>query len=228
MRNLKMNQSLWHLQGLAVFVCVLLLILATGTAEARYRAEQDASAEFQVAEPAQIYLGTLSVVSSESDGEAVRTSEAQSVFDADGKLVWTEKEGIWSLELAVANGPAEESFSAKDQQFRLQIIGSLGLGTEKAFPKIELKVPSEEDPETVETFQGTASRIIEGSTLYHAFGSGWIIRFQNAEGEEPLWILKGGAQSYRRFTIVVENIPTDSEILLYPQVEAGVMQDWND
>lgn len=224
MRNPKINQSLWRLQGLAVFVCVLLLILATGTAEARYRAEQDASAEFQVAEPAQIYLGTISQELSESDGETVKAPEAQSVFDADGKLVWTENEGIWSLDLAVANGPTEESFYAKDQQFRLQIIGSLGLGTEKAFPKIELKVPSEEDPETVETFQGTASRIIEGSTLYHSFGSGWIIRFQNAEGQEPYWILKGDAQSYRCFTIVLENVPTDSEILLHPQVEASVIQ----
>lgn len=224
MRNPKINQSLWRLQGLAVFVCVLLLILATGTAEARYRAEQDASAEFQVAEPAQIYLGTLSQQSSESDGETVQAPEPLCVFDVDGKLVWTEKEGIWSLDLAVANGPTEESFYAKDQQFRLQIIGTLGLGTETGFPQIELKVPSEEDPEIVEVFQGTASRIIQGSTLYHSFGSGWIIRFRDAEGQEPYWILKGDAQSYRCFTIVLENVPTDSEILLHPQVEASVIQ----
>lgn len=225
MRNPKMNKSLWHVQGLIMLLCILSLIIATGTAEARYRAEKDAAAEFQVWEPAQIYLGTLSEETTETEGENAGEPAENVKFDPVGVPTWEESEGSRSMVLAVANGSSETAFYTKDQQFRLQMIGSLGLGTEAAFPKIELRVPSEEDPAIYEAFQGTASSIKEGTTLYHSVGAGWIIRFQNDEGQEPSWILKGDSLSYKRFIIIMENVLTDTDIMLQPQVEVKVVQE---
>lgn len=222
MSNPKMNNTRWHVQGLVVLMCILLPVLATGTAEARYRAEKTAEIQFQIWEPAQIYLGTLSGTT-ETEGEGTAATPEELTFHPDGELTWTESLGTYSMELAVANGSSETDFSEKDQQFRLQMIGSIGLGTETEFPLIELKVPSEENPETIETFQGKASKIEKGTLLYHSMGSGWIIRFQNAEGNEPLWTLKGGTLSYKGFTITVENAKRESDILLQPQVEAKVI-----
>ena len=128
------------------------------------------------------------------------------------------------MELVVANGSSEEYFYAADQQFHLYLLGSLGLGTETEFPNIELRVPSEEDPESYEVFQATINRIEEGTTLYHSVGSGWVIRFQNENGQEPSWILKGGSLSYKCFVVTADNLRTDSRILIQPQVTAAVIQ----
>lgn len=227
MSNPNINKPLRHIQGLLVLVCLVFLVLATGVTQARYRAEKEAKIQFQAAAPAQIYLGTWSQAATETEGESVQETTAASsgteTFHPEGELTWEEAAGVRSMELAVANGSSEESFYAKDQQFRLQLIGSLGLGTEEAFPKIELQVPSEENPETYETFIAVASRITVGTPLYHSVGSGWIVRFQNADGEEPVWILKGGALSYKRLIIKVENMQTDSDVLLQPQVITSVI-----
>ena len=228
MSNPKINKSLWYGRGLVVLVCILFLVLATGTAEARYRAERDVLLQYQVWEPAQIYMGTLSEITAGTGGtsatEPTEVTAESAVFSPEETLTWTEALGVRKMELAVANGSSEEDAYAKDQRIRLQLIGSLGLGTEEMFPKIELKVPSEEDPAIYETFQGTASRITEGSMLYHSVGSGWIIRFRDAEGQEPSWILKGGSLSYQSFTITVENLLIDNDVMLQPQAVATVIQ----
>lgn len=224
MSNPNKNKSLWHVQGLVVLACIVFLILATGTAEARYRAQKNATIQFQIQEFAQIHLGTLSGDETEEGGDNSGTSVEEVVFDPDGILSWTKDGEIHSMNLAVANGTSETDFCPKDQRLRLQLVGSLGLGAETAFPKIELKVPSEDDQETYETFQATASTIKEDSALYHSFGAGWIIRFQNQAGQEPFWVLKGGTLSYQSFTITVENLPGDNETILQPRVEAKVIQ----
>lgn len=224
MSNLNMNKSLRHMQVLLVFLCMLFLVLAIGNTEARYRAEKGAQAQFQVWEPAQIYLGTLSYPEEETEGQNIDPSDAPAVFDPAGIPSWKESDGIHSLELAVANGFSEEYFYAADQQFHLYMLGSLGLGTEAEFPNIELRVPSETEPETYEVFQATVNRIQEGTTLYHSVGSGWIIRFQDENGQEPSWILKGGSLSYKCFVVTAENLRTDGRILIQPYVTAAVIQ----
>lgn len=220
MSNPKVNKSLWQVRGLVVFACLFFLVLATGTAQARYRAERDAAAQFQVWEPAQIYLGTVTEAATQSQEG---TGDGM-VFNPEGIPSWTSQNGMFTMELAVANGISEEEFYMQDQQFRLQLIGSLGLGMPLYFPEIALRVPSETDPETYEVFQSTVSRIQEGTTLYHSVGDGWIIQFRNADGEEPSWILKGGALSCQYFTITARDMLSDSSSLLQPQVVAEVLR----
>lgn len=223
MSNPKVNQTMWHLLGMVVLVCMILLILVTGTAEARYRAERDAEVAYQIEEPPQIYLGTMTEVTTETEGESTETPVM--TFDPEGVPTWEKEDGIYRMNLAVANGSSEERFSEKDQLFRLRLIGTLGLGPLEAFPKIELHVPSEEDPEITEVFQMSLTRIKEGSELYHSVGAGWIIQFQNKDGEEPWWTLEESAFLYKRFTITMENVLADSDMLLRPQVEAKVVKD---
>ena len=103
MSNPKMNNTRWHVQGLVVLMCILLPVLATGTAEARYRAEKTAEIQFQIWEPAQIYLGTLSGTT-ETEGEGTAATPEELTFHPDGELTWTESLGTYSMELAVANG----------------------------------------------------------------------------------------------------------------------------
>ena len=229
MSNPKMNKSLRRVQGLVVLLCVLFLVLVTGTTEARYRAEKNAEIQFQMWEPAQIYLGTMSRVTTETEEtagtEPTEASAEKTVFDPEGKLDWITDQGISSLDLAVANGSSEQNYYGKNQKFQLQMIGSLGIGTQDSFPRIELKAYSADDPENCETFQATAMLIEEGTSLYYSTGSGWIIQFQNDEGQEPFWFLKGGSLSYQCFTITVENMVTDSNVFLQPYVTAKVIQE---
>ena len=223
MSNPKGNKTMWRLLGMVTLVCMILLILVTGTAEARYRAERNAEVGYQIEEPAQIYLGTLIEGTTEAVGG---TAEAPVMtFDPEGIPTWEKENGIYQMNLAVANGSSEDQYFEKDQQFRLRLIGTLGLGHEKVFPDIKLYVPSEEDPEKSQEFKMVLTRIKEGSALYHSVGDGWIIRFENEEKQEPWWSLEKGAFAYQSFTITMENVLADSDMLLRPQVEAKIVKD---
>lgn len=218
MSHLKGNKTMVYLLGMVVLVCMIFLILVTGTAEARYRAKRDADVAYHIEEPAQIYLGTLTEVTTEAEATLM-------TFNPEGIPTWEHESGIYWMNLAVANGSSEEQFFAKDQQFRLRLIGTLGLSPQKELSKIELHVPSKEDPEKTEVYQMTCTRIKEGSALYHSVGDGWIIRFQNEDGQEPWWTLEKGGFAYQRFTITMKNVLADSDMLLCPQVEAKVVKD---
>ena len=94
----------------------------------------------------------------------------------------------------------------------------------------ETQVPTEtdgEDPESAAqaeaeeqtaaatvTIRAKAISIKEGSPLYNTLGEGWVFVFTDEQGEELVWTLEGGKQSFIPFTIqaAVMNI-TDTSII---------------
>jgi len=223
MSQRKPNKKNWYSLGLAVLLCMALLVITTGTTQARYRAERERDIYFRARVPDQIHLGTVSVVTDENETED-ETVSTKEVFTPNSQLIWETDARTAQLTFAVANGVSEQDYSARDQKVRLCMIGSLGVWTGTQPPSLYLVLPLEEgEQETVIT--ATVSPIMEGTALYLEYGDGWIYTFLDAEGEELYWELPGGELSFVTLQVAVEEELSEKVNLLKPLVTAEVIQD---
>ena len=138
MNHRKPNMKMWYSLGLTLLLSLAMLLVATGTAFARYRAERDREITFQVRKPEQIQLGTISVI--EKDGDEADLL----IFHPSQQLLWKTEDGVTKLEFVVTNGMSVTDYSARTQQIRIRMIGSLGLWNGTAVPEI-LIIPPQED-----------------------------------------------------------------------------------
>ena len=210
MNRWKLNKSLWFSLGLTCLLCVAFLVIASGTALARYRTEREAKITFEVREPEQISLGMVRTITKEE--ATAQLPAGTEVFDPSGEPAWQTVDGVPQLTLAAANGISDTEFAEYDQSIRLRLIGSLGLWTGADTAQIFLLM------EDGTKLQATATPIVEGTAMYVSHGEGWVYSFLDAEGEELTRNLAGGKLSYTSFTVTIENTSLTDTVLLQPMV----------
>ena len=230
MSQRKPNRRIWYSMALSILLCMGILVLATGTAFARYRAERNKDISFRVRVPDQVQLGTVCTVPEETEPEnstqiTEPTGETEppvmvEVFVPSDQLMWETEDGITSLQFAVANGVSEEDHSARDQAVRLRMIGTLGIWNGTQLPTLQLVLPPEEGSTESVVVTATVQPFAKGTALQLAYGDGWLYAFLDDQGEELLWELPGGDLSYVTMTVLIAGEPPENLNLLQPQVIA--------
>ena len=123
----------------------------------------------------------------------------------------------------MANGTSDTSYSTRDQTIRLCMVGTLGISKDGAIPELSVTyVPQRGDGEEV-TVTAVATPIVEGTALYHSFGSGWLYSFYETtiEGERELtWKLSGGKLSCIELKVTTDGTISEHFSLLQPLVSA--------
>ena len=244
MNQRKSNKLAWYSLGMAMLLCVALLVVGTGTALARYRAEREAEVTYKVRTPEQIVLGTISMempdpltlepettettAQTDSTGNTEPAEQAEpqpvEVFTPAAQLVWENKDGEIQLTFAVANGRTDKDYSARDQKVKLRMIGTLGNWLGKVTPELYLTLPMEEGSTKQEVVKAVATAFPEGSALQRTYGDGWLYVFLDGEGEELSWDLPGKTLSYISLTVSLRGEAPDTYLsLLQPQVIAEVI-----
>lgn len=217
MNQQKPNRKIWRLLGLTMLLSLALLISATGTAFARYRAEREQTVKFEVRIPDQVFLGTVRT-DTKDDGQL------EEVFEPVSQLVWKTENGVTQLEFAVANGTDWINCSVRDQKVRLRMIGTLGIWMGSGTPKLSMVLPPEKEGEEEFVVEATVVPLVEGTALYHTYGEGWIYTFLDEKGEELFWELPGEQLSYEVLTVTINgDVPGDLS-LLQPYVIAEPME----
>ena len=220
MNQWKQNKTLRYRLGLGVLLCVAVLVISTGTTYARYRKERTAVIAFQVREQSKVNLGIMEAEDPPETGIETRmaTQAETKLFQPKRTLQWETVNGTPRMVLAVANGTSDSDFSTKNQRVYLRLVGSLGLWTGEAPAKVYLSSQSQTDPEQMETLQGVATPIVEGTQLYYTYGPGWVYTFYITEGEEMSWELPGGKLNHIELTLSMENALMEESAMLQPQV----------
>lgn len=222
MNQRKPTKHQWYSLGLTALLCMAFMVLATGTAFARYRTEREAQVSFAVRESEQITIGTMRTVSQE-EAEATGMEAGTQVFEPVETLVWETVNDRAQLKMTVANGTSETEYSLRPQKIRVRLIGTLGLWTGMETVKLYLQIPSAQDPETIEMIQAAVNPIGEGTALYHTHGPGWTYSFLNADGEELTWTLPGSEFSHVDLIISMDGAAPQEDASLQPQVFAEVV-----
>lgn len=217
MNQRKPNYTIKYV-GLLVLICLTLLVSATGTTYARYRAERERKLNYLVREPEQIYLGTMQPLPEEGG-----SAEEKFVFRVSDQFVWETKQGITQLELVISNGLSNSEYSNRNQMVQLRMIGSLGIWLGSDTPKLYLVLPPEEDGEENCIVNGTVTPIAEGTALHQTYGDGWIYTFADEDGQELFWELDGGELSYVSVLIGIDGETPEDLSLLQPYVIAEVI-----
>lgn len=210
MKQQNPNKTARYLLVLTVLLCVGLLIVSTGVTFARFRAEREKRVLFQVREPEQILLGTVK----------------DEKFTKNDQLIWKTKDGVTTLQFAIANGSSNTDYSQRDQKVYLRMIGAIGIGTGENVPQLTVTFIPQRGDGTEKTIQAKVSPIAEGTALYHTYGQGWLYTFleTTVEGQEELsWKLEGGELSYIDVIITIQGDLPEGQTLLQPLVVAEPM-----
>lgn len=200
--NRQKNSSLRHLLCLALLLCMAALVIATGTAYARYRTDAKAELLFEIRKPAELVIGTVINVDGNEE------------FNPEGIQDWKIEGNTATLEIAVSNGT--DSVQAKDQKVRLRLIGGIGLTVGEETAEITLET-AENGSE--KSFKAKSEKITENSALHFEHGDGWIFTFFEENGEEFCWIFEGGKPSYVKMSIKVDisEIDLENGLIIEPQ-----------
>lgn len=209
MHRKQRNISRWAALGLSVLAVMAFLILATGSAWARYRSEIDMFLKFKVRTPSAVYVG---VIDSNSK-----------IFTIPDTFAWTLADGKQQLDFAVANGRKKDSFDKRDQKFQVRLICSLGIWTGEEPAVIQLKQTGANEKDE-KIYLAEVVPIAQDSVLHHTFGDGWVCRFLDEQGEELYWSLEGGVFDYKtlNLSIVLEDGQTITPTLVQLQVISEV------
>lgn len=216
MNQRKQNISSWYSLGIAALLVVFCLVVSTGTTQARYRTEVSESIRFEVRKPVSVYLGTMEYPEDSSDG----------VFVQNNAGSWEENEdGLLQLDFAISNGTSKSKFEEENQQVYIRLVGSLGIQEEDTPLSLTLTFPNAENPEETEQVKATAARIVSGSALHTTFGEGWIFRFEDDDGRELFWDLKGGELSCIEMALILEDGTLTDASLLQLQIASRYIKE---
>ena len=180
----------WYLAAICLCVCVT---AGVGISFARYRNDfLTASFWFSSAVTETILMhGEVT----EEDEEAVVSG------------TWPETPAMWSysgseaaLRFSVSNGQSAENFAERDQNFSVELVASLSIEDPEKL-EVTLSVP-DETGEWIE-YKGTAEELVEGTRYHTVYGDGWVYRFTDEEGNEPVFMLEGGALRYTNCVLTV-------------------------
>ena len=70
-----------------------------------------------------------------------------------------------------------------------------------------------------------AARIVSGSALHTTFGEGWIFRFEDDDGQELFWDLKGGELSCIEMALILEDGTLTDASLLQLQIASRYIKE---
>ena len=209
-----MNQrklNMFRILGLTLILLIGSVAALTGVAFARYRVDRTEQTELTPRTPEYIHLGTLEK----------ETEDAEPVFQAGIQNTWELKDGRYQLSFAVANGTDAETFAESDQEFRVRLIGTMGVWDGEDTVDVILQVPSipsEEDPEKPLEIPATATRIQPGSILYEEFGEGWVFSFYDPWKDEWKFDLPGEELNALELVLIVNEADLTDPSLLQLQI----------
>lgn len=184
-----------YLMALSAILLLGCAILLVGATFARYQTSSTSGLSYQAKEYASVYLWSDFGVSQQS------TWQAES--GTDGGL---------SLEFCISNGTDSGDCAEDDQQVTVRLAATLGIRSEEDTVEVALQT------EDGKTCLGTARQIMENTPLYASFGPGWLYTFQDEEGEELSWTLKGGALSIQSMKLSVQGVDVKDTSMLQLQV----------
>ena len=188
----KSNIGTWYRLALATLAVVLCVILAAGTAFARYRTESEAEIAIQAQAVSYVYLGGV------FNGE----------FTAGSGNWQNNDEGNPQLQFMLSNQGVAEAAAPGDQEVWLRVLVSETLGNQGL--QLVLTTPDRKN------IMATPTPIGKTTPLYQQFGPGWIYTFQDTNGEELTWELDGGVRSEVTMTLTAlcDIVPDTSLIQL--------------
>lgn len=212
MNQRKPNSSLRYSLGLAIVLCTAALVISMGTTFARYRTEKNAELTFAVREEASVWVGTIQT-------DTVAGTE---VFQPQDELYWEYADNAARLNMVIANGTSESLYAGRDLEVQFRFVGTLAFWQGMEPAKMYVTIPSEKDPNVMETLQAVATPIVEGTALHYKYGDGLLYTIQDANGEIAR-ILPGGKLSCIEVTITMENLTTEDAAQLSPLITSRVV-----
>ena len=101
---------------------------------------------------------------------------------------WTSvSESTYTLDFLLANEGNDKGPAEFDQNVSLQIFVTEGIASASNLT-VTLSTGSGE-------YTASASKVAAGSTVYNAYGAGWIYKFENNYAQPVNWFLKGQCAS---------------------------------
>ena len=196
MRNGKRSVKTTMLYA-AALVLTVATVIAIGTAYAHYRSicKSVGSLELKY----DYSSNGIWMLASDTDVSGVPTYEPvlnEGMYELPGG--WTtvsEQNGIYTLSFLLSNEREANSPADFDQYGSLQVIvgrGALSSSTMTVSANVNGAV-----------YNAVVSEIEEGTSLYEAYGEGWIYEFKNRNNERASWYLPGGVSAQIPVTLTV-------------------------
>lgn len=220
MNQRKPNSSLWYSLGLGLLLCMAVVVVSTGTAFARYRAERTKELTFSVQDMERIYLGEFHTVTAEEATE--ERPQNTTYFREQNTFPLKNQDGILGLDMVVTNGKTESEYSERSQQVQIRILATSGVWTGMEPAPMELTISSQGNPDTEETVKAVAVQIEEGTALFRTFGAGWVYMLKGEDGELS-WTLPGGEFSYLNVSVVMSGANPQQNARLEPRITASTI-----
>lgn len=200
MNQRKFNSSRWYALGLAVILMAGCMMLSIGRAFARYRLDSEVDIRFT--NRMAVRLGTM----------------VEDAFVPDAAPEWTE---IWLpdgsaavLDFAIYNDPEY----GEDAMVRIRLVGSLNAWNPTGNPIMTITDGTLLEDGTKQTWTATAEPIGTDTALYHTFGSGWVFRFLDENGQELTWDLNIG--DWKQMQIILGGTAVRDTNLLQLQISS--------
>ena len=121
-------------------------------------------------------------------GYAAKTPDSISV-QADGGWLFYEDSGY--LTFSVGNDTNGIDYASNDQQVSIRLLASLAIAEQEG-ECVRLSVTDESGTRTC---TAVSVPITEGTSLYKTFGAGRVYIFEDDQGNELNWTLRGGTFS---------------------------------
>ena len=164
---------------------LMCMILMVGLTWARYQEEEINSLQYGVREPASVSLW--------SDYDEVTGTLTE------GECSWTFSDGMGTLRFYISNNTAETDYSDEDVSVSIRLLGTLSITDAQVYLSVS-------DGSSTTTWAATPVQIKEGTPLFDTFGGGNAYVFQDENGSELCWTLKGGSLSVLSVQIDVLNL----------------------
>lgn len=183
--------------GLIFVLIAVSAALTIGVAWGRFRTELTGNIHFQNRQPAEICL--------------YGGKDDTGYIDLPDQWTVTESGAGSSLSLLVTNGTIEK-YAQNDVNFYLRLATTDGIGDAENL-KISLYVNTIDG--AVSAYDAVAQAISQDTQMYEQFGSGWVYRFYDTDGNEAEFSLPGGALSEYSAVLVCNkvNLGADPNLL---------------
>lgn len=197
--NRKMSNS-WCLLGLTALLLTACVLLATGTAFARYKESFTADVTLQPQLPSKVLLWA--------------GSDPQTDY-VPGAGSWSVVDGQQTMAFLVTNTGTDGQIPAMDQSFRLRLAAGMGAWDGKTALALRLTVT---EKDVTHIYYATIHPIEADTPLHREFGDGWYFTFLDDKGKELSFSLEGGARSTIPLELALENAAFTDPALVKLQV----------
>lgn len=136
-------------------------------------------------------------------------------LQTDGGWFFSGTSGV--LSFSVSNSTDEGGYAAADQSVSVRLLASLAL--EELEGEVQLHIS---DGANTSVYTAVSLSIEEGTALYKTFGAGRVYIFQDGNGNEMSYTLKGGTDSALSAQLIITGLnKPENPALLQLQVVGG-------